>query len=265
MLLGEAETVYFGDTEAYKLYVGEDLVWSKIEQLYLTSNNYTGSQGLTVGTLVTKNMDSALKTTAAAYVPGPEQLRTTRSYWQDWGNDIFNSWGFFYIYNPATGNYLSPVLQQINQADGIIATETFTLDGRTFVIKHGYSAQGIYKFNITVNDSETFMFGMDGNLGSNGATSNTNLTQSYSKLDQNFTLHYNYNIQASLPTEKFYSYFVPYERDKNLSTAPYVRFLYSTDNLAIHTNSIKYGINVYIAKQNDVKNWVINDLQLATI
>jgi len=265
MLISEAESVFFGETEARKLYVGSDVVWSKIEQLYLLSNNYTGTQGLTVGTAVTKDMDDALKTTAAAYVPGPEQLRTTRSYFQSWGNDIFNAWGFFYIYNPATGNYLSPVLQQINQADGIIATQNFTLDGRVFTIKHGYPAQGIYKFNITVNDSADFVFGMDGNLGSNGSTSNMNLTQAYTKLDENFTLHYNYNVQASVPTEKFYTYFVPYERSKNAATRPYLRFLYSTDNLAMYTNPVKYGLNVYLAKQNDVKNWVINDLQLTTI
>jgi hypothetical protein len=265
MLIGDAETVYFGDTEAYKLYVGENLVWSKLEQFYLISNNYTGTQGLTVGTSVTKDMDNAVKTTAASYVPGPEQLRTRRSYIQSWGDDIFNAWGFFYIYNPATGNYLSPVLQQINQADGTIATETFTLDGRTFTIKHGYPAQGIYKFNITVNDEQTFIFGMDGNLGSNGSTSNMNMTQAYSKLDQNFTLHYNYNVQTSVPSEKFYTYFVPYERDQNLDTRPYLRFLYSADNLAMYTNPVKYGLNVYLAKQNDVNSWVINDLQLSTI
>jgi len=265
MILNDADKVYYGDIDVSRLYVGSNLVWNNLTNLFLTSNNYTGTQGLTVGTTVTKDMDSALKTTAAAYVPGPEQLRTTRSYFQSWGDDIFNAWGFFYIYNPATGRYLSPVLQQINQADGVLATETFNLDGRTFTIKHGYPAQGIYRFNITVNDTNPFVFGMDGNLGSNGSTSNMNLTQNYTKLGEPFTLHYNYNIQASVPSEKFYTYFVPYERDKNASNRPYLRYLYSTDNLAMHTVEIRRGINVYIAKQNDVKDWVINDIELETI
>jgi hypothetical protein len=265
MLLSQAESVFYGQTEVNKLYVGSSLVWSKIEKLFLLSNEYLGNQGLIVGNPVNKNMASATRTTAAAYVPGPEQLRTLRSYWQSWGDDIFNGWGFFYIYNPATGKYLSPVLQQINQADGIISTETFTLDGRVFTIKHGYPAQGIYRINVTVNDNLDFIFGMDGNMGSNGSTSNMNLSQQYQKAGQNLTLHYNYNVQASVPSEKFYTYFVPYEQEKNMSTRPYLRFIYNTDNLAMYSTPVKNGINVYFAKQNDVKNWVINDLQLTTV
>lgn len=265
MILNEADAAFYGDIEARKIYLGSTPIWSKILPFYLLSNNYTGTQGLTVGTSVTKDMDNAIKTTAAAYVPGPEQIRTRRSYWQSWGNDIFNGWGFFYVYNPLTGNYLSPVFSQINQADGVIATQNFSLDGRVFTFKHGYTAQGIYKINVTVDDNSPFVFGMDGNLGSNGSTSNMNLTQEYTKGEESLTLHYNYNIQASVPTENFYTYFAPYEIDKNKATRPYLRFIYSTDNLAMYTTELRQGLNVYFAKQNDVKNWVINDLQISSI
>lgn len=265
MKIDDATAVYFGDLEASRVYLGSNAVWAKTSNLFLKSNGYTGTQGFSVGTPVIKNMDSATKTTAGAYLPGIEQLRSQRSYWQNWGDDIFNGWGFFYIYNPATDKYLSPVFQQINQADGVIATETFTLDGRTFTIKHGYAAQGIYKFDVSVNDSNDFVFGMDGNLGSNGATSNSNLSHNYTKLNEGFTLHYNYNVQTTVPTEDFFTYFVPYEQSKNKSTRPYLRYIYSSDNLALHTVALKHGTTVYVSKQNDVRDWVVNDIQLTTL
>ena len=190
----------------------------------------------------------------------------TSQYWLDWANDIFDGWGYFYLYNPATDAYYSPILSPVNAADGTITTQTFTAFGRTFTIKHGYPVQGIFKFDISVNDSNTFQFGAYGDMGSDTGTANTNLTQAYTLNGSNYTLYYNRNIQVS--PEVFYSYVVPYETDKNntitytkLSSGPGIHGG-SLEVLSLYTVPVKYGVTVYFGKTNDIKNWVINDLQI---
>lgn len=242
---------------------------------YINSNGYTSSFGLTIGAAITKDMSSgipAASTIANFAYPGTNKPPTGSSqFWSDWLGDIFDGWGYFYLYNPATDGYFNPVLSPINAADGLITTQTASAFGRTFTIKHGYPVQGIFKYDISVNDDNTFAFGGFGDMGSDSATVNTNLSSSYTLGGQNLTLYYNRNLQNGSATEIFYTYVVPYEVDKNKLTPTYTKLssgpgLHSgtQEVLSIYTTNVKRGVIVYFAKTNDVKNWVINDLKLTT-
>lgn len=261
MIIDDADAIYYGTAAISKVYLGTTQVYP-VSFNYVISKNVTTTNSLQVGAAVTKDMDLSSKTSNAAYIPGDSSLTSIRSYWQDWGGDIFDGWGFFYIYDVGNSQFLSPQLSPINQADGVISTQTFTINGRTFTIKHGYPVQGIFKMDISVNDNLPFIFGTDGNMGSNGSTANSNYTHAYTLRSQAMTLHYNYNVQLTTTTEALYSYFVPYEVSKNQATIPYVSYRYSGDNLAIHSVEVQKGITAYFAKQYDVKNWVVNDLKL---
>ena len=259
MLIDDARAIYYGDTGIYRVYLGDTLVWGIS---YLTSKGNTSDGGYTIGTSLLKSTDTANKTTLGRYAPG-EDFTAERKYWPDWGNDIFDGWGFFYLYDPNEDNYLALNMSNMQEADGVFSQDDFIFNGRTFTVTYGYAVQGVFKIDISVDDhASDFIFGMDGNLGSDTATANAVLAQEYTLDGQDFKLHYNRNYQSTLPTEDFYTYFVPYEATKNKDTRSYVRYVYSTDNLSIYSVPVKRGITVYVAKQNDVKDWIINDLQL---
>lgn len=264
MILNNAFDVKFGTSSVQKVMLGTQTIWSASG--FLISKNNLTSGGLTVGAAALRDMATASRNTIAAAAAGPTALVSTRSYWADWGNDIFDGWGYFYIYDPAVGNYYSIVLENINNANGVIATETFTFNNRVFTIKHGHAVDGIYKMDVSVNDGNLFVFGTDGNMGSDLNTSNSNLTHNYSVNEKQYKLFYNYNRQSDRLAESLYSYFVPYQESLSQEVAkPYTSYSYSTDNLAIYTNPIRYGVTAYFAKQNDVKLWVANDITFTTI
>lgn len=259
MLIDDAKRIFFGSTELERAYLGSTLVWQKPPLLLKSSNTLTAS-GFTVGGAVTRDMSSMTKSTPDSRYAGTGTLTSTRSYWEDWRDDVFDQWGFFYIYDPATNTSLSPVLENINQANGIIATEIFTHNSRTFTIKHGYAVEGIYKIDVSVNDKLPFAFGTDGNIGSDLQTINTNLEYGFTKGDSILKLHYNRNAQSGSSTEIFYTYMIPYEANLNQNVRPFVVSRVA-DDLAIYSNPIRYGITMYVSKINDVKEWIVNDLQ----
>ena len=261
MLIDDARKLYLGSTAISKAYLGSTLVW-ELPVPILKSSGVTGSAGLTVGTTIMKDMSSLSKTTGGSYTPNGQTLSSTRMYWSDWGNDIFDGWGFFYIYDSVNNSYISPILTPLNTADGVITTQTFNSGSRVFTLKYGYPATGIFKMDVSVNDSSPFVFGTDGNMGSNISTQNYDYTYDYTKGSEELTLHYNYNVQLTIPNEAFYAYFVPYQLSDNKTASPYVKNLYNTDNLALRTKSLYKGVTIYFAKQNDVKQWIINDLAL---
>lgn len=260
MLISDAKAIYYGDTDIYKAYLGDTLVWGLS---YITSQNNTTDGGHTVGSAVNKTTATAQRKTLAAYLPGTLDFDAVRKYWTDWGDDVFDSWGFFYIYDPEQNNYLAVNMADMEEDDGVISEDQFLFNGRTFTVRYGYPVQGIFKIDISVDDrTKDFQFGFDGNLGSDSFTINSVLSADYTLNSESFKLHYNYNYQGTLPSEKFYTYFVPYEPSKNKTTRSYTRQLYSTDNLAMYSVPVRRGLTVYVAKQADVKDWIINDLQI---
>jgi hypothetical protein len=182
------------------------------------------------------------------------------SYWNDLGNDVFNNWGHFYIYDVTTSKYYFPLLSPQNEADSVLITQTFTAFDRTFTIQHGWSIQGVFKIDITVNDSLPFRFGAYGTMGSDGEQDTSDITYTYTLNNESKTLYYRYDIESGDTNERLYSYFIPNNNTDNIST-PYSVY-YDNDNMSMYTNSITSGITIYFSKTNDVKDFVVNDLKV---
>lgn len=227
--------------------------------------------GLTVGHPVRKDMDlRSVPGLEADYAPGGVAIEAdshTASYWIDWGNDIFDRWGYFYIFDVTTRSYFFPNLQYVNQPDGVLSTEVFEAFERTFTIVHGYPVSGIYKFDVTCNDDSPFIFGAYGDMGSDGHTVNTDETYAYHRNGETHTLYYNRNLEVFEDgevdeIERFFSYFVPHHAASDTKT--YQRFIYEyddfSDNLSLFSIPVTRGIAVYFSKKNDVREWVVQDL-----
>lgn len=191
-----------------------------------------------------------------------EETRFIASYWDDLGNDIFDDWGFFYIYDVASQKYYFPILTPINQVDGLITAQTFEAFGRTFTIKHGWQARGIFKLDITMDDDLEFRFGAYGNMGSDGDQNSNALTAAYTVNGASKTLYYNRDAEENNDTEILYSYFVPKTDAENV-TKPYV-LNYDSDDMSMYTNPLTSGVTIYYSKTIDVKDWVINQIKLTT-
>ncbi len=191
-------------------------------------------------------------------------ISNNASFWNDWGNDIFDDWGNFYLFNPSTDQYYFPQLSPINDDDGIITTQTFNAFGKTFTIKHGYPVQGIFKFDISCSDPTfNFVFGAYGDMGSDSDGINTNESASYTLNSNNYTLYYNKNVESGDLIERFFSYFIPYDSTQN-NAKTYNEHIWADDMLSLYSNVVNKGITVYFSKKTDVKDWVIDDLQLVS-
>lgn len=249
-------------------------------EIYSKDNTTNG--GFTVGNSVTKDMDNEVYTfdlypniypeffpnmapfTQQNIVAGDKGGdRLMASYWDDLGNDVFDDWGFFYLYDVNSGKYYFPLINPQNGDDGVITTQTFNAFGRTFTIKHGWVVQGIFKFDILASDGLPFRFGAYGNIDSDYDAES--LTHNYSIGGENLTLHYyDYNV----PNEDFrrlYSYWIPTKISEN-STQTYDVYYGQAgentqiDDMGMLSKEVTSGLIVYFAKTNDVKDWVINDL-----
>jgi hypothetical protein len=186
--------------------------------------------------------------------------RLIASYWNDLGNDIFDSWGYFYIYDVESQKYYFPLLSPQNQEDGVITTQTFFAFSRTFTIKHGWTVQGIFKFDISVNDTKEFRFGAYGNMGSDGDENISNLTYSYTTSGTNLTLYYQKHQEDNNTDEILYSYFIP----KVISQNNELTYIFNNDgdDNSLLSKTVTNGLLVYFSKTNDVKEWVANDLEV---
>lgn len=187
-----------------------------------------------------------------------ESDRLRACQWRDLGNDIFDDWGFFFIYDVSSQKYYFPLLNPMNADDGILTTQTFNAFDRTFTIVHGWAVNGIFKMKITVNDNLPFRFGAYGNMGSDGDEEVEDLTQSYTKNNQNLTLYYRRDAEIGDELEILYSYIIPIKISEN-NTKPY-DVNYDSSDMALTTSAFTKGIYIYFSKTNDVKNWVINDI-----
>ena len=190
--------------------------------------------------------------------------RLIASYWNDLGNDVFDDWGYFFLYDVAQGKYFFPILSPENQEDGVMTTQSFNtgFGELNFTITHGWRTKGIFEMDISCSYEEfPFRFGAYGNLGSDGDEDDYDMTAKYVQDGVTKTLYYHHHAQRGSNREILYSYFVPYN-DADNAVKPYAS-LYnpeSTDDNSLITKRVTSGIKVYFAKQNDVKDWVIKDI-----
>ena len=227
-----------------------------------------GALTVQVGYGVDKDMSSTgIDRLPAEYCPGGVEIAQNAevaSYWDDWDNDIFDEWGFFYLYDPGTNSYKFLVFDQINQADGVFATQNVTaFGGRTFTIVHGYSAKGIYRIEVTcTSDSNAFRFGAYGNMGSDSNTVNTNIDGTLTVSGTNYSFTYNRNEEAEDSIELFYAYFVPFEPSElGAYSKSYSEFV-DGDDTYFYTREYTNGITAYFSKRNDVITFINTDLRL---
>ena len=254
---------------------------------FLKSQGLTGAQGFTLDTLtVSKDMTTNIssrtvpqyynpRSPSAALVPnGLVPGNANRAIWGDWGDDFFDNWADFYIFNPAdeTATYID-LSSNMNGADGTFFTETQTHHSKTFKIVHGWAAQGIFKLDVACTSDDTFQFalGSYGNMGSDTFTQNADLTHTASW----GTLHYNYNHQkigGSL-REFFYTHVIPKKKTDNDSIVVDTTGLFTavsgSDNLAIWTGAFTHGFTIYYIKgannsTGSMANWVANDIALSS-
>lgn len=249
--------VFTGATQA-KEWLNTNGYWASYSE-YIVSAGQTTSGGFQVGAVIVKDMqNNNTRSYSVGQVPG-SAVTIDASFWIDWGDDIFDDWGYYYLYDPAQNNYLGLIFNPRNQANGVFSTQVFTLNGRTFTIEQGYPVQGIFKFEIRCDDDLPFVFGEGGNMGSDGSTANVDKTYNYTLEGTNLTLFYNENFQTNIPTERFFSYFVPFSVELN-ATKTYVDVLNGEDNLFLYSVQCTNGLTVYHSKQFDVKEWVVYDL-----
>jgi hypothetical protein len=193
-------------------------------------------------------------------IAGDKTDRLLASQWRDWGNDVFDDWGYFYLYDVEQGKYYFPLISPQNQDDGQLFTQTCNAFGRTFTIIHGYPVQGIFKFDISVNDDKPFKFGAYGNMGSDGDEVNTFLTYPYSIGSTNLTLYYVKQQDDADPSEILYIYCIPKKVSENDSQTYNLYQESGEDDNSWMSKIVTNGLIVYFSKTNDVKEWVVNDL-----
>ena len=246
----------------------------------LYSKNNTTSGGFTVGEEVDKDMsnddynDEFDPQEYPEYFPGMapftnenivvgdklDEDRLLASKWDDWHDDVFDDWGYFYLYDVEQGKYYFPLISPQNQSDGQIYTQTFNAFGRTFTIIHGYPVQGIFKFDISVNDDKPFKFGGYGNMGSDEDEVNTFLTYPYSIGSTNLILYYVKQQENGDDEEIIYTYCIPKKVSENNSQTYNLYQEPGEDDNSWMSKIVTNGLIVYFSKTNDVKEWVVNDL-----
>ena len=251
---------------------------------FLRSKGLTGNQGYNNYTMnVTKDMGSSSSARAilSGVNPSGGQLTPsgTRYYWDDWGDDFFDGWGEFYIYNPgnSTATYIG--FATMNGPDGTVYTETQTHHNKTFTIKHGWSTQGIFKLDVECTD-ETFQFciGAYGNLGSDSGTLHADKRHSATWGNLNYVC-----TSESNTREFFYVHFVPKLIDFNsgilmyppsganftanlfTNNGPGVGFPNQIDYLSMYSDPLTVGATMYFVKGANnttgaMYDWVANDI-----
>jgi hypothetical protein len=249
---------FTGGTQA-KEWLNDNGYWTSYSQ-YIVSGDKTDTDGFQVGAVIEKDMESNTFTYESAGTPNNTDPTLNTYEWSDWGEDIFDGWGNFYLYDPAANNYLGLQFTNINLPDGEFSTQNFSFNGRTFTITQGYPVQGIFKFEIRVDDDQPFIFGEGGNMGSDSSTANVDLSYNYTLDGINLTLWYNENYQTNNTNERLYSYFVPFVIDEN-ATKTYTDVLVGSDNLYLYSIECTHGLTVYHSKQFDTKEWVVYDLE----
>lgn len=250
-----------GNTEEYGFTVGDEHSTDMSDNLYTSEINpsdYQAEWFSDMASFTDENIVAGDK---------PEELRLRASYWDDLGGDIFDDWGFFYLYDISLGQYYFPLLDPINRPNGEFNTQSFEVFGRTFTITHGWCVQGIFKIDITSSTQDPFRFGAYGNMGSDGNTI-------YEHLDFSGTvtnLYYHHNWQDGDDNEQFYSYFIPKVSSEGTSRTYRVGYDGNlqpgevgndddADNMNIVSNAVTHGLLVYFSKGNDVREWINADL-----
>lgn len=206
----------------------------------IRSRNNTGSLGYAVGNTVSKD----LAYNSAGY------------YWVDWGGDVFDSLGFFRLRNLDTGVEFGIPMPNGNGGDGVLNTESFTAFGVQFEVTYGYAAQGIYRISVKQagGNPVRYIFKFHGNFGSDGDEHYVETSFDLSASTKLYCLHH---YGGGDQPVRFY--FIAGDQAKTVSK--YCTWSNSRDNIYYETYELNSdGFHFYVAKSNDVHEWVMADL-----
>lgn len=227
----------------------------------IESSEKIDAGGFTIGQSVSKDMNYSSLTFQSYQNPGPSAVTISGSYWSDWANNVYDNWGYFYLYSPNNGVYTQFRLNQINLADGVVASQTVSGNGRTFTITHGYPVRGIYRFSIEVDDNDAFIFGMGGYMGNNGYR---RYSSTYNNISVNgvtkrlyFVDSYDYRYATN---ERQRIYFCPYVGSEWEGGQTFSSWSSNSSHF-VYSKPVKRGLTVYIAKQYHVYQWIQYDLE----
>ena len=252
----------------------------------LSSKGLTGAQGFTLRTrFVAKDMSTGAVTAipSGANPKNPAGIMNAPTgqvhTWSDWSNDIFDTWGRWYIYDTSTGLAEHIQLGTQNGPDGTVYTETQTHHSKTFTIIHGWVVEGIFKVDVECSD-DTFQFsiGMYGNMGADGGNTNSDhqYTASWGKLS------YNFNRDGAI-SDPLFIHFIPKQvtfnagitlSGTNFTTNLNTGTVGATDNMYVWSDPLKIGAIMYFVKalpavgadasltieQRSMAEWVANDI-----
>ena len=215
---------------------------------------------------------------------------TAGSYWQYFGsNNPCSGCGYFRIYHPNTssvgsvespsGQYVGLNFSQRNKADGEMSTETFTLQGVTYTVTHGWAVQGIYRIDIDSSDPNKEFKVYTYNYMNNSYQQQLHKSESTDWGVIRYYHNQNYYYGSSYD---MHMYFIPksvevsekengeytkssnnftYNSSTNDSSNPH----YETDNQSDRyhyttTTLYKEGAIIYFSVKNNVIDWVEADL-----
>lgn len=191
--------------------------------------------------------------------------------WNDWGHDVFDGWGHWWVGSQTNSNLHSFIpFNTLNGPDGTVYTETgITLAGETFAYKHGWVGQGVFKLDLTCTSSTNFQFivGHYGDMGSDGNHS-TGVNASPNTLpgSTNRNLYWFTTSQSGSGTEVFSVYCIPKVIAQNTGSWNASRFYYGMqgspqDDLHLWVDSITHGITFYYAKSTNFLSQVQSDIE----
>ena len=192
--------------------------------------------------------------------PGSSTLSVTGLGWSDWGGDIFDGWGSFYLWDGVATNPtaiappagVSSWATEMNAAaeNGYYTFET-THNGNTFETTYAWRDSGTIMFQVicTSDRNLNFYVGGGGNMGSDSTTV-TNLL-SYSASISGVgprTIQYIENFQSSNTIERFYIHGFPVN---DVGTTWALNYhLTGSDNMFFWTGAWK-GATLYFSKYQD--------------
>ena len=213
------------------------------------------------------------------------------SYWNDFSSsNACGLCGYFKIWHPnpsSVGSIQSPSgtnvrlnFSQRNNSTGVMSTETFTLDGVTYTVTHGWAVQGIYRIDIDSSDPDKEFKVSTYNQN----TYNYGHYQYHKTRSTDWgTIRYYHNDSGYSASHDMYFYFIPKspevsQRVNGEYTKSSNNFTYNdTDNDTSNphyetwrqgnyyhyttTTLYKQGAIIYYAVRYDVTDWVEADLQ----
>ena len=198
-------------------------------------------------------------------VQSPMPVNTTISNtwrWNDWGGDIFDGWGSFYLYDGTTAIALAPnqsanytylnLIADINAAaENNYYKFQIDLNSETYEVTWAWRDSGTFFMQVFCISTPTkaFYVGGGGNMGSDSSTNSNTLSYVANITGVGTrTIEYIENFQTSSTTEKFYVHGFP--MNDVGATWGLNRYLSPNDNLYFWTG-LWQGCTLYFHKQYD--------------